>query len=66
MDLPLPLLDSAERTLIALGILVGAGSLLLYARGGVSLIIVPVGVLVLLQSVHHLRERTATAHGLSD
>ncbi|MBX0285692.1 hypothetical protein [Haloarcula salinisoli] len=66
MDLPLPLLDVAERTLITLGLVAGAGSLLLWAVGGVSPVMVPVGVLLLLQSVHYLRERTATEHGLSD
>jgi len=65
MDLPVPLLDSVERVLIVLGLLVGVASLLVWARGGVSPVIVPVAVVLLLQAVHYLRERTATAHGLS-
>jgi|GEM_PF-5726722 hypothetical protein len=65
MDLPLPLLASVERALALFGLLVGLGSLLIWARGGVSPVMIPVGVLLLLQSVHSLRERTAEAHGLS-
>jgi len=66
MDLPLPLLASVERTLALLGLLVGLGSLLVWARGGVTPVMVPVGVLPLLQSVRSLYERTAAAHGLSN
>lgn len=66
MDLPLPLLESAERSLALLGLVVGVGSLLLWARGGVSLVMVPLGVLLLLQSVRSLYERTATAHGFGN
>jgi len=65
MDLPLPLLASAERALALLGLLVGLGALTAWVRGGVSPVMVPVGVLLLLQSVRSLYERTATAHGLS-
>ena len=66
MDLPLPLLESAERTLALLGLLVGLGSLLIWARGGVSPVMVPLGVLLLLQSVRSLSERTAAAHGFGN
>lgn len=66
MDLPLPLLESAERSLALLGLVVGVGSLLLWARGGASPVMVPVGFLLLLQSVRSLYERTATAHGFGN
>jgi len=64
MDIPVPLLEVVERVLIVLGLLVGVASLGLYALGGASPVVVPVALVLLLQSVHYLRERTAVAHGV--